>query len=201
MPRPRKPASAAAHESRKALHGQSRANKLGDAHNACCLADTAAFDRHRWADRRKRGRLHAERLLEIDSRPAEQARQVEVRLPEAVDAGIIGVVSGIVMNVDAGEGRSAADDLDHVAHKTGEGGIGTRRSGPGAIVVLLVRQRAHVGLGSLDVADEDQQRPRQCCGAIPPQHGLDGAPAGILIAVQENAHEKRLGVPAGKVKQ
>ena len=32
-----------------------------------------------------------------------------------------------------------------------------------------------------------------------PQNGLDGAPAGDLIAVQQNAHEKRFGLLTGEV--
>jgi hypothetical protein len=63
--------------------------------NARRFADAPAFDRNSPADRRKRGRLHPERLLEINNRPAEQQRQLEVRLAEPVDAGIMRAVSGI----------------------------------------------------------------------------------------------------------
>jgi hypothetical protein len=82
---------------------------------------------------------------------------------ETVDAGVMRVVSTVVMNIDAGEWPFAASDFEHFPQKCCGRGIRTRGARPCSVEVFLVRQRAHVGLRSLNVADEQQKGALRLC--------------------------------------
>jgi len=88
-----------------------------------------------------------------------------MKLPwfETVDAGVMRVVSTVVMNINAGEWPFAASDFEHLPQKRRGRGIRTRGARPCSVEVFLVRQRAHVGLRSLNVADEQQKGALRLC--------------------------------------
>jgi hypothetical protein len=99
----------------KARQRQCRADQFGDMRDARLLARAPAFDGHGGADFCECGRLHPDRLLKIQDGPAEQPGQVEMPLLQAVDAGIMRVVPGVIVNVDAPEGLRVANDLCDLA--------------------------------------------------------------------------------------
>src|SRR5262249_15956045 len=124
----------------KVLHGESRTDELRGVHNARLFVSSATFDAYRRANRRECRRLHTDRLFEIHDRLAEKPRQVKMRLLETVDAGVMRIVSGVVVDIDARKWHLVPNNLDDVTQQASKGRVKARRPGPCTIVVFLVWQ-------------------------------------------------------------
>ena len=101
--------------------------------------------------------MYAGRLRKVDDGATEQAGEMQDRLVETVDAGVMWIGAGVVVDVDAGERAAARRDIRHLAHQCRFGCRGRRRSRPYAVVIVLAGQGAHPCSRCIDVADEQQQ--------------------------------------------
>ena len=181
------------------VQAQGRLDEVGGVFLAARLPHAPALHRHRRAEGGEGHGLDAARAQEIDDDAPEQGGQVQVRPFEDVDAGVVGVAAGVVVQVDGGEGAARAHDLHHLG---GHAVLGAFRlvlvAGPDAVEVRLAVEAPQTKAGRLHVAHEQGQGARQ--GALPKtrQHPLHGLQAHVLVAMQEDGDEQRRGALAGQ---
>ena len=115
---------------RQAPYGEDGADEFDSMVHTRSFISASTLDRHGRANLREGCRLYTDWLLEIHDRATEEARQMKVLWFETVDAGVMRVVSTVVMNIDAGERPFAANDFEHLPQKRCGRSIRTRGAGP-----------------------------------------------------------------------
>ncbi len=138
---------------------------------------------------------------EIDDDARKQRGQMEEVRIEAVDARIVRIEPGVVVDIDAGEHPALVHFVHDLAHDFPIGILRGFAARPDPVVVGLVIEAPQPGTRRLDVADEQRHRTRQFDRLELFQHGLRRQPAGILVAVQQHRHEQRLWPPPWQMNQ
>ena len=115
---------------RQAPYGEDGADEFDSMVHTRSFISASTLDRHGRANLREGCRLYTDWLLEIHDRATEEACQMKVPWFETVDAGVMRVVSTVVMNIDAGEWPFAASDFEHLPQKRCGRSIRTRGAGP-----------------------------------------------------------------------
>ena len=147
----------------------------------------SAFEYHGRAKVREGGRLYAFGIGEVDGDITELRGEHQAVRVEDIDAAVVWVLAGIVMDVDAGEWFLLLHDACHSLHHILLGRITVMCTRPDAVVIILVIQPALVLFRSGYVADEDRHGSRQHAVLVFFQQALQCIEAGGLIAMQQRA--------------
>jgi hypothetical protein len=86
--------------------------------------------------------------IEINHGAAEQSRQMKMAVIEPIDAGIVRIVAGVVVDIDARKRAMRCDDFDHLAHKV-----------RGALIFLKAQLPPWVFSGVMQRLKVQQMRP------------------------------------------
>ena len=171
--------------------------------HAAFVADLAAFQGDRRTQLGEGDGLHAERPDEVHHGARKQRRQMQVRLLDDVDAGVMRVQAGVVVYVHRGEHALLAHALDDRRHHPRLWRLRDLGAGPDTIEIRLAFERASPLRRRLHVADEQAQRARQLAflRVIVAQQFAHRVPANPLVAVQQHRDEQRFDVSAGQMHQ
>ena len=103
------------------------------------------------------------------------------------------VATGVVVQVQRGEGAALHHAPVHRRHQPCFGHLGQVRfgAGPHAVVVGLAFEPAQALFGGSDIAHHQHKAARQRAIPIAGQHALHRAKAGILVAVHQDGYEQR----------
>ena len=147
--------------------------------------------------------LHARGADEIDHGATEEPGQMQKAFVEPVDAGIVRIEAGVVVQIQAGEEAAPGHDVDDLAHEPMFERLGIFGPWPDPVVVRLAGQTAYPAGGGADVADEQTQRAREpeFAEAFEPftQERAHGLPAHGLVAVQQHRDEERRSPRTGQM--
>jgi hypothetical protein len=111
---------------------------------------------------------------------------------ETVDASIVRIEPGVVVDIDTGENPAPAHFIHDLAHDFALGILRGFAARPDPVEVGLVIEAPQSGTRRLEIADEQRHRSRQFGRLELFQHRLRRLPAGILVAMQQHRNEQRL---------
>ncbi len=97
--------------------------------DAVLLPDLAALQGYRRAQLGHGDGLHAAGTDEVDHGAAEQGGQVQVAVVQDVDAAVVGIAAGVVVDVHAGEDVPSAHDVDDLCIRSCSGVGGDSQPG------------------------------------------------------------------------